>query len=188
MPVSHDEPQMEQVQQKPKKPKESPVGSPVSKKEKPAKPSSSPRDFSVFFDDEPDEMDDFFNFSRSVKKESTEWEPLRRPKPSAKEDIPPWEELPQPDISEIATEYGDDMKPFSDATDVPPWDEQAVPSVSEIIPEYVSNDRHSELPERETKTLPEKKENTYRSDAGSADDDDDDLFDDVMSSPWIKKL
>ena len=188
MPVSHDEPQMEQVQQKPKKPKESPVGSPVSKKEKPAKPSSSPRDFSVFFDDEPDEMDDFFNFSRSVKKESTEWEPLRRPKPSAKEDIPPWEELPQQDISEIDTEYGDDMKPFSDATDVPPWDEQAVPSVSEIIPEYVSNDRHSELPERETKTLPEKKENTYRSDAGSADDDDDDLFDDVMSSPWIKKL
>ena len=190
--VSHSQPQ------KPPRQTAS-TSSDTSKANRPAKDSSSTRDFSVFFDDEPEQIDDFFDFSGGRK--------TSRAQP---DDVPPWEELPTQTFSEIATEFGGDLRVSSDTTEDGQWEEEAVPPVSEILPGYRAEARPAPEPvpprdepdnapsgedddlhsffEPDTTPAPKRKKDKPATNHNSYDDDDDDLFDDVMSSPWIKKL
>ncbi len=188
------------------KPSEEPS---ASKKKKAAK-ASSPRDLSIFFDDEPEQIDDFFDFSQDKQAGNNKSASKQAQKKSAAQtDIPPWEEAPLQDASQNTEESGDDAGVFSERGDIPPWQEPSIPTLSEILPEF-GEDLPS-LPETDNASLPESdsgkhtdvvadtegnhNDNSIDSvdDADSnkddkSDYDDDDFFDDVMSSPWIKKL
>ena len=118
-----------------------------------AAPPVPPRDFSIFFEDDQDEVDDFFIFSRNESVNAEDHTPESNPAAVESQDIPPWEEYPA-------------EKPSSSAEVVQP-----VPHAT---------DRNSE----ETQN-----QNSVQTTDQTADkSDDDDFFDDVMSSPWIKKL
>ncbi len=118
---------------------------PDSVKKKKSGPSAAPRDFSIFFDDDPEEMDDFFDFSKSSHTEMSESPSM----PSETEDIPPWEEQP----------------PLKSSND-----DDVFRAVSEPDAIAVTDS------------------NNKGNDFAGMDDDDDELSDDIMSSPWIKKL
>ena len=110
-------------------------------------------ELSLFFEDDQDEVDDFFIFSRNESVNAEDHTPESKPAAVESQDIPPWEEYPA-------------EKPSSSAEVVQP-----VPHAT---------DRNSE----ETQN-----QNSVQTTDQTADkSDDDDFFDDVMSSPWIKKL
>ena len=188
------------------KPSEDPS---ASKKKKAAK-ASSPRDLSIFFDDEPEQIDDFFDFSQDKQAGNNKSASKQaQKKPAAQTDIPPWEEAPLQDAAQNTEESGDDAGVVSERGDIPPWQEPSIPTLSEILPKF-GEDLPS-LPETDNASLPESDsgkhtdvvadtEGNYNDNSidsvddadsnkdGKSDYDDDDFFDDVMSSPWIKKL
>ena len=157
---------------------------------------SSTRDFSIYFDDDTEQIDDFFDFSQKENTDKPSRQTTGQP-----DDVPPWEEPVKqdnstPDSSELV---------FSQRKDIPPWEEPSIPPLSEILPDLGNNS-----PLR-TETPPSIETDDYKNDfidtrdmergdeAGhrrtenhkhdeKSDDDDDDLFEDVLSSPWIKKL
>ena len=169
-------------------------------RKKAAKKASSPRDFSVFFDDSDDnqeQMDEFFDFTRSADSgySTPSTTPHGKNAPKSVVDIPPWEEMPTQDDSQTAENFVSQSAIFSECGYVPPWEEPSIPALSEILPHLSAEDDPDSatgskpLPKSDGKTARENVLDT----TGSAhdlpeDNADDDLFDDVMSSPWIKKL
>ena len=152
---------------------------------KPVKASAPPRDFSIFFDDEAEKIDDFFDFTTDKKTKAPKTAPKTKPEITKPVDIPPWEELPHSDNSEKTAEQVDDADVFSGRGDIPPWEEPSIPSLSEILPQYNGDTSSSHEPDQHS--VPEAINDQNKNDVES-DYDDDDFLDDVMSSPWIKKL
>ena len=192
--------------------KAAPPAEPTAKK-KPAQSSPKPRDLSIFFDDDSDEIDDFFDFSgkgtgrsKPVQAAPEESAPPRRenqlpekPVNGTPDDLPPWEDYPSEDAAfrEESGGKGDESETGTKELPAQPGpgdDGFSVFSRSESLPvrsvhTRADKDGDDGFSVFSRPDSPPAQSVHTRADKESGDgQEDDDFFDDVMSSPWIKKL
>ena len=148
------------------------------------KPSAKPRDFSIFFDTEPDEIDGFFDFSERNTVEAKTLQPADNQEIIEPEDIPPWEDY-APTVNDIQQDTDDELRSFFEPDDIPHTSINA--EMNSDTRTYDDSDDYQPFSKPDKNQLSMNNRHDKQI-AVEFDDDDDDLSDDVMSSPWIKKL
>ena len=157
---------------------------PVNNNASTVKPSAKPRDFSIFFDTEPDEIDGFFDFSERNTVEAKTLQPADNQEIIEPEDIPPWEDY-APTVNDIQQDTDDELRSFFEPDDIPHTSINA--EMNSDTRTYDDSDDYQPFSKPDKNQLSMNNRHDKQI-AVEFDDDDDDLSDDVMSSPWIKKL